>query len=174
MKAIRSKTKVRRLHKESHDRYRPLDLVFLLQDWEDAYNVGAMFRLADAIGARELVVTGRTPIPPDPMISVTSLGHHRRIPFRVFTGHEEAALAIKREGYALVAVEIAEGAVSCESYDYPHSTCLVLGNEAGGIYGSVMKHRDAAVHVPMFGKGRSMNVVTAAAVVAYCARMRPR
>ncbi|MBV6457934.1 MAG: tRNA (guanosine(18)-2'-O)-methyltransferase [Fimbriimonadaceae bacterium] len=171
MKAIRSKTGVRKLHKADRERYPDLELVFFLQDWEDAYNVGSMFRLADSVGARELVVTGRTPLPPDPMIGVTSLGHHRRIPVRQFAGHEEAAQALKEEGYALVAIEIAEGAVSVESFDYPRKLCLVLGNEAGGVYGSVMKHCDAAVQVPMFGKGRSMNVVVAAAVVAYRARI---
>lgn len=171
MKAIRSKTGVRKLHKASRSRYPDLDLVFLLQDWEDAYNVGSMFRLADSVGARELVVTGRTPLPPDPMIGVTSLGHHRRIPVRRFEAHEQAALALKEEGYALVAVEIAEGAVSYEAFEFPRRLCLVLGNEAGGVYGSVIKHCDAAVQVPMFGKGRSMNVVVAAAVVAYRARV---
>jgi tRNA G18 (ribose-2'-O)-methylase SpoU len=30
-----------------------------------------------------------------------------------------------------------------------------------------MKHRDGAVYIPMFGKGRSMNVHVSAAIVAF-------
>lgn len=167
-KTLQSKTGVRALYKDFKRSHSPrVELSFLLQDWEDAYNVGGMFRVADACGAKELFTSGRTPIPPDPQISVTSLGHHRRIPLHSFKGHEEAALAAKAAGYSIVAVEIAEGAVNYAEFEWPSKVCLVLGNEVNGVYGSVMKHRDAAVFIPMFGKGRSMNVHVAAAVVAF-------
>src|SRR4051812_4205533 len=92
-KTLTSKTGVRRLYKEFKEEHQPrVELAFLLQDWEDAYNVGGMFRVADACGARELLMSGRTPLPPDPQISVPSLGHHRRIPYEHFEKHEEAVL----------------------------------------------------------------------------------
>jgi len=165
--AIRSKTGARQMRKEHRMARRDIQIAFLLQDWEDAYNVGGMFRVADACGATELIMTGRTPTLPNPMIGVTSLGHHRRIRHRYFAAHEEAALAVKSEGYCLVAVEIAEGAQNYAEFEYPAKLCLVLGNEANGVYSSVMRHRDAAVYIPMYGKGRSLNVHVAAAVVAY-------
>lgn len=172
MSTIRSKTGVREMMKAYRaEHVRPGELAFLLQDWEDAYNVGGMFRVADGCGAKELVMTGRTPYPPNPMIGVTSLGHHRRIPFRHFERHEEAALKMKEEGWSLIAVEIAEGAQSYLDYEYPEKTCLVLGNEANGVYGSVMKHRDGAVYIPMLGKGRSLNVHVAAAIVGFHVRL---
>ncbi len=173
MKTLHSKTGVRQLYKEFAAKHPPqVELAFLLQDWEDAYNVGGMFRVADACGAKEMVMTGRTPVPPDPMNSVTSLGHHRRIPWRHTEKHEEAAQEMKAAGYHIVAVEIAEGAVNYAEYDFPAKVCLVLGNEVNGVYTSVMKHRDGAVFIPMFGKGRSMNVHVAAAIVAFRAQVR--
>jgi len=175
VKTLHSKTGVRKLHKEFKREHPPaVELCFLLQDWEDAYNVGGMFRVADGCGAKELVMTGRTPVPPNPMIGVTSLGHHRRIPFRHFTNHEEAALTLKKEGWSLVTVEIAEGAANYREFVFPARTCLVLGNEGAGIYGSVMKHRDAAVYIPMLGKGRSLNVHVAAAIIGFEAVLRKR
>jgi 23S rRNA (guanosine2251-2'-O)-methyltransferase len=167
-KTLHSKTTVRKLQRAYKNENAPkVELAFLLQDWEDAYNVGGMFRVADACGATELFMTGRTPVPPDPQISVTSIGHHRRIRYLQFPKHEEAALYAKEQGYALVAVEIAEGAVNYAEYEWPKKVCLVLGNEVHGVYSAVMKHRDAAVFIPMFGKGRSMNVHVAAAIVAF-------
>jgi tRNA (guanosine-2'-O-)-methyltransferase len=167
-KTLHSKTGVRRLYKEFKSEHLPkVELAFLLQDWEDAYNVGGMFRVADACGAKELFMTGRTPVPPDPMIGVTSLGHHRRIPYQQFNSPEEAALHAKAEGFSVVAVEIAEGAENYTEFEWPAKVCLVLGNEVHGVYSAVMKHRDAAVFIPMFGKGRSMNVHVAAAIVAF-------
>jgi tRNA (guanosine-2'-O-)-methyltransferase len=174
MSTLHSKTGVRKLHKAAREEFGPRrDLCFLLQDWDDGYNVGGLFRVADGCGASELVMTGKTPVPPDnPMIGVTSLGQHRRIPFRHFVHHEDACLKLKEEGWTLVAVEIAEGAQSYQSFEFPARTCLVLGNEGAGVYGKVMKHVDHCVYIPMLGKGRSLNVTVSAAIVAFEAILR--
>ncbi len=173
MSTIRSKTGVREMMKEARrDQASDVELAFLLQDWEDAYNVGGMFRVADGCGAKEMVMTGRTPVPPNPMIGVTSLGHHRRIRFRHIERNEEAALKLKEEGWTLIAVEIADGARSFMDFEYPPKTCLVLGNEANGVYGTVMKHCDGSVYIPMLGKGRSLNVHVSAAIVGFHVRLK--
>ena len=78
---------------------------------------------------------------------------------------------LKGEGWSLVGVEVADGALPLREFSFPRKTCLVLGNEGAGIYDSVMKQMDASVYIPQFGKGRSMNVVTAAAVVAFQAAL---
>lgn len=152
---------------------REMSLVILLQDWEDAYNVGGMFRVGDACGADELILTGRTPTPENPMVGVTSMGAHRRLPYREIQKYNDATRILKEEGYTLVAVEIAEGAVHYKEFVYPEKTCLVLGNEGAGIYSSVIKACDAAVYIPMAGKGRSLNVHVAAAVIAFEATLQP-
>lgn len=174
-KALHGKTAVRKLQRdfaESHPA--TIELAFLLQDWSDAYNVGGMFRVADALGAKELFMSGKCPVPPDPMIGVTSLGAHRRLKWTHVQDHEAAALAAKAAGYALVAVELAEGATSYLDFEFPAKTCLVLGNEQKGVYGKSMKHVEACVFIPMFGKGRSINVHVAAAVVGFDAMLRGR
>lgn len=144
-----------------------MELAVLLQDWEDPYNVGGMFRVADACGAKELILTGKTPIPPHPQIHVTSLGHHRRVSWRQIVRYDDACLQLKEEGYQLVAVEIADGAEHYMEFAYAQKLCLVLGNEVHGVYSSVMKKCDAAVFIPMAGKGRSLNVHVAASIVAF-------
>jgi 23S rRNA (guanosine2251-2'-O)-methyltransferase len=171
MKTIRSKTGVRELHKGVKKALPPMEIAFLLQDWDDPYNVGGMFRVADAVGAVEMFATGKTPPESHPQVAVTSLGHHRRIPYQHFARNEDAAIFVKEQGYTLIAIEIADDAVSYVEFDYPEKVCFVLGNEERGIYGTVMKHADAAVYIPMLGKGRSMNVHVAAAVVSFHARL---
>jgi len=171
--AVRKKTALRQQKREfEQDHPRDRDLVFLLNDWSDAYNVGGLFRVAAACGARELIMVGRTPAPPNPMIGVTSLGMHRRVAYRQFPKWAEAVEALQKEGYSLVAVEIAEGSQHYMGFDYPAKTCLVLGNEGAGISNGLLRSCDAAVHIPMYGKGRSLNVHVAAAIVAFEAMMR--
>ena len=162
------KVEVKRLFATAAAGYPPqVQLAFLLQSLEDPLNVGSMFRIADACGAQELILAGPTPTPPDPEIDRTSRGHDRRLQWRRFVQVEDAIGCLKQEGYHLVALETARGSVCFLEYDYPEKVCLVLGNETKGVYGSTLSHCDGAVFIPMYGKGPSMNVHVAAALVAY-------
>lgn len=173
-KTLRSKTAIRRLHERFSAEFgREMTIAFLLQDWDNPYNVGGMFRVADGVGAKELILTGHTPQPPHPQIHVTSMGHHRRIPWRYFERHEEAVARLKMENYHLVAIEIAQEAQHYKLYPYPEKVCFVIGNEVNGVYGKVLSLCDGAVFIPMVGKGKSLNVVVAAAIVAFEAWQRP-
>ena len=170
---IRNKTGIRKMFKAYADQRNDIDLVILLQDWEDAYNVGGMFRVADAVGIKELILTGKTPQPTEAgQVAVTSMGAHRKVRWRYVHRYLEACQQLKEDGYSLIAVEVAEGAEHYMQFEYPAKTCLILGNEATGVYPQVSKLCDAAVFIPMAGKGRSINVHVAAAVVAFDAVLR--
>ncbi|MDX2066633.1 MAG: TrmH family RNA methyltransferase [Fimbriimonadaceae bacterium] len=171
MRQLRRKTQIRKFLAEHPMPERRLAV--WMQDWEDAYNVGGMFRVADAVGAHELVASGKTPVPPNPMVGVTSMGAHRRVPIRQFERHDAAAEYLVGAGYTLIAVEIAADAEPYHRFEYPERVCLVLGNEGAGVYDHVLRRCAGSVFVPMAGKGRSINVHVAAAVVAFQARLSP-
>ncbi len=167
------KVEIRRLFEQAARDYPPkAELAFLLQSMEDPRNVGSLFRVADAVGARELVLAGRTPAPPDEEIDRTSRGHDRRVPWRRMADTQAAVRALREEGYHLVALETARGARCYLEYPYTDKVCLVLGNESKGVYPATLGLCDGAVFVPMYGKGPSMNVHVAAALVAYEAVLR--
>lgn len=169
------KVEVKRLFAEAAKRHPPqVELVFLLQSLEDPLNVGSLFRLADACGVKEMVLCGRTPTPPHPEIDRTSRGHDRRVPWRRIPQVEEALEALKTEGYHRVALETAQGAHCYLEYPYPPKVCLILGNESRGVYPATLARCDGAVFIPMYGKGPSLNVHVAAALVAYQALVGKR
>jgi tRNA (guanosine-2'-O-)-methyltransferase len=162
------KTGIRRLAKQIAQARPPqVELAFLLQGLDDPVNVGALFRIADACGARELVLSGDTPVPPQPGISLTARGSERRVAWRQIKPIEAAAAALKDAGYHLVALELSSGAQLYTAYAYPDKVCLVLGSEGGGVWPKTLRLCDGAVFIPMYGKGPSLNVHVSAAVVAY-------
>lgn len=170
-RALRKKKEVRELMRGfSSEHGASNEVTFLLQDWSDAYNVGGLLRVADALGASKIYASGKTPQLPNPMIPVTSMGAHRRVEMEWHRVHEDAAKAALADGWTLIAVEIAEGAQSYFDFSYPERTCLVLGAEGAGVFGSVLKHCAGSVFIPMQGKGRSMNVHVSGAVVAFHAK----
>ena len=163
-----SKTEIKRLQKQAAKMHpRRVDLAFLLQNLDDPVNVGALFRIGDACGARELILVGDTPAPPHPGISLAARGSERRVAWRRVNRIEDAAAALKAEGYHLVALELAREAQMYTDYSYPDKVCLVLGSEGGGMWPKTLRLCDGTVFIPMHGKGPSLNVHVAAAVVAY-------
>jgi tRNA (guanosine-2'-O-)-methyltransferase len=172
VKQLRRKVEIRRFLESNP--VNNIRLAFWMQDWSDAYNVGGMCRVADACGADRLYASGKTPIPPDPMIGVTSMGAHRRLLIERFERHDDCIAAIREQGFALIAVEVTDGSIPYQHFEYPERTCLVLGAEGGGVYGKVLKQCDGSVFIPMVGKGRSINVHVAAAVVGFAARTQQK
>ena len=59
------KVEIRRLFERAARDYPPrCEIAFLLQNFDDPRNVGSLFRIADAVGAGEIICTGKTPVPP--------------------------------------------------------------------------------------------------------------
>lgn len=141
-------------------------VLFLLQNLQNATNVGSMFRLAEACDA-ELVLTGSTPVPPNPEITLTAQGQEERAAFRHFARIEEGLDYVVEQGFSLVAVELTENAVPYHKFKYPPKTCFVLGNEFKGVFPQTLSKCESAVYIPMFGKNYSLNVHVSAAIVAF-------
>ncbi|MFN2136819.1 MAG: TrmH family RNA methyltransferase [Candidatus Promineifilaceae bacterium] len=142
-------------------------LAALLQSVEYPANVGSCFRLADAAGMSELVLTGITPTPPNATLEKVARFKATRVPWRY---EKDAAVAInglKQEGYQVIAVELCHGAVPYHEYEYATATCLVVGHEDHGVTRATLEACDAAVFLPMYGKGLSLNVHVALSIVAY-------
>ncbi len=144
-----------------------VDLAFALQDVEDPVNVGAAFRIADACGVSELILTGLSPYPPNATIAGVGRGTHRRVPWSYTRDAAEALNRLKREGYTTCALEVSSNARPYDAIDYPEKVCIVAGNEHHGVTKRTLAACDLAVFVPMYGKIRSLNVHVALAVVAY-------
>ena len=145
----------------------PTELVIVCQSVAYPVNVGSIFRIADALDAAEVVLTGITPTPPNPTITKVGRDKDRRVPWRYVDRPEAALRELKEKGFWIAALEITD---ECQPYyaaDYPQQVALVLGNEDHGVTRACLSLCDTAVFVPMYGKGRSLNVHVSLAVVGY-------
>lgn len=143
------------------------DLVVLLQSIEYPANVGSIFRLADGAGVTELVLTGITPTPPNATIDKVGRFKSLRVPWCYVEDPLVAITDLKAKGYQIIAVELADEAFPYHEYHYAQKTCLVVGHEDHGITKATLAACDAAVFLPMYGKGLSLNVHMAAGIVLY-------
>ncbi len=144
------------------------EITIVLDRLRSAHNTGNIFRLADALNAKEIIACGYTPYPPHPKLAKTAMGTDNYVPCRHFNSSFEAVNSLKEEGIKMVlAVETLEDAKSAWEMNYEYPLALVFGNEALGISEDTIKICDGAVNLPMFGKKESINVGNCAAVVLY-------
>jgi tRNA (guanosine-2'-O-)-methyltransferase len=74
----------------------------------------------------------------------------------------------RTEGWSIVAVELAEGAVSLARLEpAKRRTVILLGHEWHGIPEEEVEAADVCVEIPMVGQGASLNVAVAGSLVLY-------
>lgn len=145
----------------------PVELVIVCQSVAYPVNVGSVFRIADALDAVEVVLAGITPTPPHPTVTKVGRDKDRTVPWRYVEQPEAALQDLRAKGFWIAALEIAEGSQPYYDVCYPGRVALVLGNEDHGVTRSCLALCDAAVFVPMYGRGKSLNVHVTLAVVGY-------
>ncbi len=145
----------------------PFPLYGLLDNVRSLWNVGSIFRTADAAGVKKLYLCGMTGRPPRPEIAKTALGAETTVPWEYVQDPLKAAVTLKNLGVRIVALETAPGAVPCDAFDYPFPLCLVVGHEVDGVSRPLLAAADAVVSIPMHGRKESLNVAVAFGVAAY-------
>ncbi len=143
------------------------ELTIVLDRLRSSFNAGNIFRLADAVRAKEVICCGYTPAPPHPKLARSAMGADKTVPFRRFDRTADAVRDLKRAGCCVLAVEVSDS--STHVWDYPccFPLALVFGNEALGVDPEVCAMCDGIVSLPMFGAKTSVNVGNCAAAVLY-------
>jgi 23S rRNA (guanosine2251-2'-O)-methyltransferase len=144
-----------------------LPLIVLVDNVRSLWNVGSIFRSADACGVERIVLSGISGCPPQPRIAKTALGAEESVAWSYGADTLEALADPVERGYVPVALEMSERAVSIEDFDWPPRVCLVVGNEVAGVTPQVLDVCPHHVTIPMLGMKRSFNVAVAFGIAAY-------
>lgn len=144
-----------------------LPIMVVLDGVRQAYNIGAMFRLCDALLAERLVICGSDFQLRKRRLTQAAQGTQYWTPWSHEASAEQVVRDAKAAGYQIVAVELAAGSVPPEQLVAKFPVCLVLGGEHDGVSQEVLNLADAVVEIPMRGMANSINVSTAAAIVLY-------
>jgi 23S rRNA (guanosine2251-2'-O)-methyltransferase len=139
----------------------------LLDNIRSAYNVGDMFRSADALRLEQLFLVGITAFPPSGKLEKTALGTTASVPWKHDLRVFDAVARVREAGYSLVAVEMTSASVSLFEWEGPARSCFVFGHEVLGVDRELLRQADAVLHIPMAGLKNSLNVSSSFAVVLY-------
>lgn len=148
-------------------------IFLVLHNIRSAYNVGAIFRTADAAGISKIYLTGYTPAPLDRFgrprkdIAKAALGAEKTISWEHVPRIENVFKKLKKEKTKIVAIEQSPKSIDYKKFKIAGPTAFLLGNEVEGLSKSLIKQCDAAIEIPMRGKKESLNVSVAAGIVLF-------
>jgi 23S rRNA (guanosine2251-2'-O)-methyltransferase len=145
------------------------DIYIILDNILDTYNIGAIFRLADAVAARRVIISGQSETPPNHRIRKASINTTEFVDWSYFETATEAIKELRKEVKDITVVAIEQHAKSLpfNKFEYKKPIALVVGHETDGVSKEVLEMCDAVVELPMFGVNISLNVMVSLAIVLY-------
>ncbi|MDD5043385.1 MAG: TrmH family RNA methyltransferase [Patescibacteria group bacterium] len=131
------------------------------------YNVGTIFRTADALGISKIFLTGYTGQPPRKEISKVALGAEKTVAWEQQKRVGVVINKLKKEGVKIIALETGSKATDYKKFKPKFPLALILGNEVAGISGGLLQKTDKVISLPMAGEKESLNVGVAMGAAGY-------
>lgn len=130
-------------------------------------NLGTLLRTCDAVGA--CIAVPDTPHYRHALQHGDTLGPQRQPCIHwIRTSRERWIDRQRADGWQIVAVELADGAVALPRLEPArHRTVVLLGHEWHGIPDDQVEAAHVCVEIPMIGQGASLNVAVAGSLVLY-------
>ncbi len=149
------------------------EYILVLHDIRSVYNVGALFRTADAVGITKIILSGFSPTPVDRFgrdrvdFSKCALGAEKTMPWEYVASIEEKINSLKQDGFQIIGVEQHKNSVDYKQVEKTEKMVIILGTETTGMAESLMGLCDTIVEIPMQGAKESLNVSVAGGIVLY-------
>ena len=160
------------LNRKSVEEFKQSDktpVIAVLENIRSAYNVGSVFRTADAFLLEAIYITGYTCVPPHKEIKKTALGAEESVDWKHFTNANEAIKALKENGYKVYAIEQAMKSLKLQNllFGSNDKIAVIFGNEVTGVEQETILQCDGCIEIPQLGMKHSLNIATAAGVVLW-------
>jgi len=165
------KLSMEELNRKSVEEFKQSDkipVIAVLENIRSAYNVGSIFRTADAFLLEAIYICGYTAHPPHKEIKKTALGADETVHWKHFKNINEALEELKEDGYTIYAVEQAQNSIQLNGFDQKNKKlAVILGNEVTGVEQTTIEQCDGCIEIPQLGMKHSLNVSVAAGVVLW-------
>ena len=146
-----------------------IPVIAVLENVRSAYNVGSVFRTADAFLLEAVYLTGYTAHPPHKEIKKTALGAEDTVEWKHFSKTMEAIPVLREQGYRIFAAEQAVNSQPLHKLQFEagDKIAIIFGNELTGVEQEIILNCDGCIEIPQLGMKHSLNISTAAGVVLW-------
>ena len=138
-------------------------LIVIADGITDPYNLGALIRCAEGVGAHGLIIPKRRAVGLTPAVTKASCGAIEHLAIAKVTNLASTIDELKQKGIWVFSAEA--GGDAYYNTDFKCPCAIVLGSEGDGVSRLIKDKSDYIVSIPMYGHVNSFNVSTAAAVI---------
>jgi 23S rRNA (guanosine2251-2'-O)-methyltransferase len=169
---IKLDAKELRISKRDPEEFKKLKknpIYIVLDNVLDTYNIGAVFRLADAVAAEKVILCAGSETPPNHRIKKASINTTEWVEWQYYKTAAEAIKDLREKvpGLKVYAVEQDERSLAYDTVTYQFPVAIVVGHETDGVSREVLDTADAIVELPMWGVNISLNVMVSLGIILY-------
>ncbi len=158
------------LGRKSHEefkKFKKLPIIIVLDNVRSAYNVGSVFRTADAFPIEAVFLCGITACPPHKEILKTALGATDTVEWSYYKSAIEAVEELRKRNYLVYSVEQTQSSCHLNNFFCNQKYALVFGHEVDGVHQEVINLCDGAIEIPQGGTKHSINIAVSTGVVLW-------
>ncbi len=152
------------------------EIVVIVYNLRSVYNVGSIFRTADAAAVNKIYLVGTSPTPKDRFgrwrkdLAKVALGAEKTLDWEYKEDIQSLISELKDKSFKILALEQDEKSVNYSEGESADKLALIVGNEPDGIEKETLKLADKIIEIPMLGQKESLNVAVAFALALYSLR----
>ena len=131
-------------------------------------NVGSLFRICEALGIDQIIFYKSEIDFNSSRLKRTARETHKSVDFSTSDDIISTLEGLKKNGYDIIALEISEISIPSEEISLDNKgVALIIGSEQFGIAEEILAFAPKHMHIEMYGKNSSMNVVQATGIALY-------
>lgn len=163
-------------------------IIIIAHNIRSTHNVGSIFRTAEGLGIKEIIISGYTPFPKvhnesfietgrlphlankiHDQIHKTALDAEDIVPFSLSKDIKKTIQELKDDDFKVVALEQTKDSILLPELETNNfdKIALILGEEVNGVSQEILDLADLKLEIPMFGKKESFNVSVATGIALY-------
>lgn len=156
-------------HNKTVNNHIDFPLIVIGEELRTPQNVGMGLRVSEAFGVKKFYLNNNSPNTENRLVQRTARNTDKNIDIISYDDIILLISTLKKEGYTLIALEITDKSKNIQQYNFTNhqKIALLIGSERFGINQQALNLCDESIHIPMYGKNSSMNVINSLSVSLY-------
>ena len=145
------------------------DIIVVSENIRTPENIGMLFRVSEAFGVKKVFLLGDSPSLENKKVLRTARSTEKELEIKSVDNSIQLIEKLKKEKYQLIGLELTDLSVSLPKSNLSnhHKIALFIGAERYGLSKEILQKLDKSIHIDLFGKNSSINVINALAIALY-------
>lgn len=136
----------------------------ILDNLRSSFNVGSLFRSAEAFGVTRVHLCGYTATPENSKTAKAALGAEEWVKWSYWENTLQCLDTLSKDGLSIYAFETCEGSTDINLVKPTFPAAILLGNERYGLASPALNRAHHLINVPLSGRKNSLNVSVCGAI----------